>query len=414
MAEPPPSDVIWTAEGAPRSSRFDDVYFAEDGLAESRAVFLTGCGLPEAWRGRRRFTVAELGFGTGLNILALLDLWRQSRPPGGALHLFSVEAFPLRPEEAARALACFPQLADLAAPLLHRWPTLRRGWLRVDWPDLGAVLDLAVGEAAEGLRGWTGSADAWFLDGFAPSRNPEMWRPEVLDLVAARSAPGARLATFTVAGEVRRGLEARGFAVSREPGHGRKRQRLEARRHGEAPPQAPAPSIAIVGAGIAGAGLARAFRALGAEPLVFDPTPAGGASGGPAALAAPRLDVGDTPAARLFAQAHGRAASLYRDEVPQAVLSRGALHLSGDPRDEDRFARLAALPIYPEGAFEPLPAGAATARLGDPTGPRAVDGRGRHARPRDGPCGLGARGPTAHPVRSGAPRGRLAPVFRRE
>src|SRR5687768_15723112 len=121
MAPDPAPDragLTWTPEGAPRSTRFDDVYFQGDGLAESRAVFLQGCGLPEAWAGRSRFTVAELGFGTGLNILALLELWRRTRAPGGRLQVFSVEAFPLTPAEAARALAAFPALADLAAALL--------------------------------------------------------------------------------------------------------------------------------------------------------------------------------------------------------------------------------------------------------------------------------------------------------
>src|ERR1700761_6991595 len=117
-AGPDRADLDWTADGAPRSARFDDVYFStSDGLAESRAVFLQGCGLPEAWRGRQRFTVAELGFGTGLNILALLDLWRRTRTPAQRLSIFSVEAFPLTAEEAARALAAWPELADLAARL---------------------------------------------------------------------------------------------------------------------------------------------------------------------------------------------------------------------------------------------------------------------------------------------------------
>ena len=107
MAEADPSSpVTWDADGAPRSRAFGDVYFSKvDGLAESRAVFLAGCGLPDAWAGRERFTVAELGFGSGLNILALLDLWRRSRPPAGRLHIFSVEAFPMTAQDAGRALA---------------------------------------------------------------------------------------------------------------------------------------------------------------------------------------------------------------------------------------------------------------------------------------------------------------------
>src|SRR5580704_6202638 len=116
--EAPASPVIFDADGVPRSRRYGDVYFSrEGGLAESRAVFLDGCGLPGRWAGRRRFTVGELGFGTGLNILALLHLWRAHRPPGGRLSIFSVEAEPLSAQEAGRALAAWPELADLADAL---------------------------------------------------------------------------------------------------------------------------------------------------------------------------------------------------------------------------------------------------------------------------------------------------------
>ena len=361
------AELDWSPEG-PRSRRFDDIYFTADGLAESRTVFLTGCGLPEAWRGRRRFTVAELGFGAGLNVLALLDLWRRTRPDGALLHVFSVEAYPLAPEHAARALAAFPELGDLARMLLAQWPRVGRGIERIDLPQLGAVVDVAIGEAAEALEDWSGAADAWFLDGFAPAKNPEMWREEVLDLVCARSAPGARLATFTVAGAVRRGLEQRGFTVSRAPGHGRKRERLEAVRDGRA--SAPSPGkVAIVGGGVAGASLARAFRALGAETLVLDPEPGGGASGNPAALVSPRLDVGGGPAARLYAQAWARAADLYPAE---AVIARGALRLAGGPRDTARFEALARSPLFRTAALELLSSEAAAEHLEEASGGAAL------------------------------------------
>ncbi|MDB5468440.1 MAG: hypothetical protein JWQ46_3202, partial [Phenylobacterium sp.] len=183
------SPLAWSEDGQPRSRLYGDVYFsAVDGLAESRAVFLQGCGLPEAWQGRRRFVVGELGFGTGLNILALLDLWRRHRPAGGRLHIFSVEAHPISAAEAARALAHWPELADLAGLLAGRWPGRARGVHRVEIPELDAVLDVAVLEVEAALEGWSGKADAWFLDGFAPALNPAMWRDEVLALVAARSA----------------------------------------------------------------------------------------------------------------------------------------------------------------------------------------------------------------------------------
>ena len=203
MADDRSPRLVWTDDGAPRSGRFDDVYFSQaDGLAEARAVFLAGCGLPDAWAGRTRFTVAELGFGTGLNIAALLHLWRRTRPPGARLSVFSVEGFPLDRDDAARALATWPEIADAAGALLDGWPPATPGFHRLDLPAFDATLDLAVGDVAWALSQWTGRADAWFLDGFAPAANPAMWSDAVLDAIADRSAPGARAATFTVAGAV--------------------------------------------------------------------------------------------------------------------------------------------------------------------------------------------------------------------
>ncbi|HEX4195810.1 MAG TPA: tRNA (5-methylaminomethyl-2-thiouridine)(34)-methyltransferase MnmD [Caulobacteraceae bacterium] len=360
----------------PRSPRFDDVYYSSaGGLAEARAVFLEGCGLPAAWAGRSRFTVAELGFGTGLNVLALMQLWRRARPAGAALQIFSVEAFPMPASDARRALAPWPELADLAAPLLARWPRRARGFHRLDFAELGVTLDLAVMDAAEALDAWTGQADAWFLDGFSPARNPGMWSDAVLDGVARRSAPGARAATFTVAGAVRRGLEANGFQVEKKPGFAAKRERLEARLDPDepapvagAPPSAstPRPRIAIVGGGIAGASLARAFRALGAAPVVIEArAPGAGASGNLAALVMPRLDAGDGPIGALYAQALARAADLY-DRTPAAVIAGGASQIETGPKDAGRFDRIARSRLFETGAVARLTPADLSAHLGEP------------------------------------------------
>ena len=152
----------WTEADEPRSGRFGDVYFSkDDGLAETRAVFLAGCGLPDAWKARRQFTVGELGFGSGLNIAALLQLWRRHRPENSRLHVFSVEGFPLQRDEAARALSAFPDVAEASEALLSGWPSATPGFHRLDLPDFDAVLDLAVGDVEWALRSWTGRADAW-------------------------------------------------------------------------------------------------------------------------------------------------------------------------------------------------------------------------------------------------------------
>jgi len=369
MAEDRSPRLIWTDEGAPRSGRFDDVYFSQqDGLAETRAVFLTGCGLPGAWAGRDRFTVGELGFGTGLNIAALLDLWRSEGPTRARLHIFSVEGFPLQRAEAERALSAWPELGEATEALLSAWPEPTPGFHRLDLPAFNATLDLAVGEVGEALAQWSGQADAWFLDGFAPSTNPAMWSEAVMDGIAARSAPGARAATFTVAGSVRRGLAERGFSVAKRTGYGRKRERLEAWLPDAVPPALAVPSVAIVGAGIAGAALARAFGAFGVLSTVVEAQrPGAGASGFPAALVTPRLDAGDAAIAGLFAQALERARVLYA-AVPGAVVASGVLQLEQQPRDAGRFGKISGQPFWAADAMCVLDGPAASNHLGEPVG----------------------------------------------
>jgi len=358
--------LFWADDGSPRSGRFGDVYFSkDDGLAETRAVFLQGCGLPDAWTGRDRFTVAELGFGTGLNIIALIDLWRRHRPDGGRLHVFSVEGFPVTADEARRALAAWPEMSPIAEALLAAWPPSTPGFHRIDLPAFGVTLDLAVGEVEWTLSQWDGMADSWFLDGFSPALNPAMWSAQVMALVAARSAPDARLATFTVAGFVRRALTEQGFTVEKRPGHGRKRERLEARRDG-APRPLPRRRIAVVGAGIAGAAAVRALTADGHEVVLIEQDrPGAGASGFPASLVTPRLDAGDAVIAGLHAQALLRAAQLYRD-VPGAVLAQGVMQLEQAPRDAARFAKVAAQDIWTDGAMTTLDAATCAQRMGEP------------------------------------------------
>ena len=352
------ADLTWSEDGAPRSARFGDVYFSkDDGLAESRAVFLQGCGLPDGWAGRDMYTVAELGFGTGLNIIALLDLWRREGPDKGRLNVFSIEAFPLTAEEAARALAAWPEVADIAAALIAAWPAGTPGFHRIDLPAFRATIDLAVGDAAWALEAWLGQADAWFLDGFSPALNPGMWSEAVMDGIAARSAPGARVATFTVAGAVRRGLSERGFQVHKRPGHGRKRERLEARLPEAAPTVATPPSVAVIGAGIAGASVVRALKALGVPVVLIEAErPGAGGSGFPAALVTPRLDAGDAVIAGFHAQALERARALY-GATPGAVIAGGVIQLEQADRDAVRFAKVAAQPVWAEGEMTAVEGG---------------------------------------------------------
>ncbi|MBU2607527.1 MAG: FAD-dependent 5-carboxymethylaminomethyl-2-thiouridine(34) oxidoreductase MnmC [Alphaproteobacteria bacterium] len=364
-----PPEIDWREDGTPVARAHDDVYFtAGDGLAESRAVFLAGCGLPDGWQGREVFTVAETGFGTGLNFLALWQMWETHRPsPTARLHFVSFEAFPLLPEDAVRALDSWPELEELAALMIARWPGPAKGVRRMVWPDSGVSLTLHHGDIRETLPAARFQADAWFLDGFSPAKNAEMWGDWIYPEIAAQSVAGARLATFTVAGFVRRGLADAGFEVSRLPGHGRKRERLEATLATPLPPSpdphATAPAtpglrrVAIIGAGIAGAGAARALVDAGADVTVFDrdENPASGASGNPLALLMPRLDAADTVQARLLVDAYIAARNTYRG-LP-GVTETDVRQIPKDQTEAGRFTKLLADPPLPLEDLEALRGG---------------------------------------------------------
>ena len=208
--------VGWTADGVPVSALFDDPYFSKaDGLAETRHVFLAGNGLPD--RFRDGFRIAELGFGTGLNLLATLIAW-QAAGAVGRLHFTSFEAFPMPAADMARALEAFPEAWAAAGPLLDHWAAGRRQF------DLGPVaVEVIVGDARATLPNWSDKADAWFLDGFSPAKNPELWGESLLAEVARHTAPGGTFATYTAAGFVRRALQTAGFQVERRAGYGHKR-----------------------------------------------------------------------------------------------------------------------------------------------------------------------------------------------
>lgn len=338
-------------DGVPVSTRFDDVYFSRDGgLAETAHVFLDGTGLPQAWAGRRRFMIAETGFGTGLNFLATWDLWRRHRPAGGVLHYLAVEAYPIRRGTLATVLAPFRPVADLAARLIARYPRPAPGLHRMWFPEDGVCLTLAIGEAAAVLPAIEARVDAWFLDGFAPARNPTMWEPAVLDQVARMAAPGSRLATFTAAGAVRRGLAERGFTMDRRPGFGAKRECLVGVYPGSPPAVRSPARVAVVGAGIAGAALVGALGRRGVETVWLDrrPTIAAEASGNPVGVLMPRPTLDGGPVAALSAAAFRHVvAECAALGVP--VGGNGVLELAGDPEAVARQQRL-----QDSGVLEPV------------------------------------------------------------
>lgn len=343
MSETDP-ELYFAKDGTPRSGRFGDIYYSlQDGLSESRAVFLQGCRLPQDWQGRPDYTILELGFGTGLNILAVMQMWEHTRPTDGHLHIFSIEGFLMEASAARQALSAWPELAQFAEALLAQWPKARRGFHCMDFPQWGVSLTLGLMDVREALSVWHGPADSVFLDGFSPALNPDMWAEDVLTAVAKTCAPGARLATFTVAGFVRRGLQGAGFTIEKCPGFGKKRERLEAIfGQGRAALPARRPQkVAIIGAGIAGCALANQAHLLGLATDVFDGYGVGsGASGNVAALVTPRLDAGDNEISALFADAFAYACALYERLCPEAIVGKGVQQAEATPRDGSRFARI--------------------------------------------------------------------------
>jgi tRNA 5-methylaminomethyl-2-thiouridine biosynthesis bifunctional protein len=359
MARLPPLPELDWSDDAPFSREKDDVYFSGDGLSEKRQVFLAGCGLPERWTGLERFTIGELGFGTGLNFLAAMELWRKHRPsPGARLDFLSFEGALMSAENGARVHARWPEMAGLSRELVARWPVRARGVQRIAFPE-GVTLTLFVDDIAAALPQARASVDAWFLDGFAPSKNAEMWSAEVMAHVARLSAPDARAATYTVAGDVRRNLEAAGFAVEKKPGHGRKKERLEAAYKGAAAATARPKSVAVIGAGIAGACAARAFLKRGCSVAVFDKAqaPGAGASGNPLALVMPRLDAADGPQARALLAAYLYAQRFYRELGPDAAAVLDAEHRAKGEKERARFAKLLADPPLDEALLAPIDEG---------------------------------------------------------
>lgn len=206
----------------PIASAFDDPYYSfDDGLAETRYVFLDGNDLPA--RFCEGFHVAELGFGTGLNVAAVLHAWRQANMKG-PLSVTSFELFPMALQDMRRALARYTEL-QFETDLLLAGLEEGRGAFETDL----LKFTLIGGDARVTLPAWRGKADAWFLDGFAPAKNPELWEPELLHEVASHTVPGGSAATYTAAGDVRRALVDAGFVVDRRKGFGRKRHMTVAR-----------------------------------------------------------------------------------------------------------------------------------------------------------------------------------------
>jgi tRNA 5-methylaminomethyl-2-thiouridine biosynthesis bifunctional protein len=375
IATPRASEPEWLADGTPFSREFNDVYYSrDDGSAESRYVFLDHNRLAARWAALpdapgTLFVIHETGFGTGLNFLLAWQLWQSVAPASARLVFRSLEAFPLEADALARALQRWPVLEPFTRQLLGAWPALLPGLHTLEFDGGQVSLQLYIGDVREALEQCGADthpelavkADAWFLDGFAPARNPAMWDDAVMRRVAALSKPGTTLATFTVAAAVRTALAKHGFTLARVPGFGRKRDMLTGVFDGETAPGPRPPTqtpwhlaaaaprgdrrAIVIGAGIAGATCARALARRGWRVTVLeaDAAPATGASGNPQGMLFTQLPAADTPHGEFTLHSFMHALRYYAELFAgdsKGLSPCGLLQLHG-PRDAAALARLA-------------------------------------------------------------------------
>lgn len=367
-----PARLEFTADGTPFSSAYGDVYHpAQGGPAQARHVFLAGNGLPERWRGRDRFVVLETGFGLGLNFLATWQAWRDTPERSRRLHFVSFEKHPFTAADLATAHRAWPGFTQLAAELRERWPPLTPGIHRIHLDRRRVILTLVFADAATALRSVDAAVDAFYLDGFSPARNPELWSPATCRALARLAAPGATLATWSVAGHLRAALADAEFDLERRPGFAGKRQMLcghfRSRRPDRHAPPAERRAL-VIGAGIAGSTAAHALAGAGWEVTVLEAAdePAAGASGNLAGVLRPLPSADDNRLSRLT-RAGFLATRALLGELPEVRWAPcGVVHLGREPAHEAQQRRAVEALGWPPELLRYLDRDAATALLARP------------------------------------------------
>lgn len=369
------AEIQWR-DGTPCSTRFGDIYFSRcGGLEEARHVFIGHNRLVARFSGvdaGGAFTIAEAGFGCGLNFLAAWQAWEASGPADGAcLHFISAERYPLTPDDLASTLSLWPELSRHADTLLQHYPPAVPGVHRLVLDGGRVRLTLFFGDVGDAWRELEFRADAWFLDGFSPSRNPGMWDSNALGLLHDHSRPGTTLSTYTVSGEVYRLLTDSGFVVKKVPGYGRKREMLTATFAGTEPPQQRKPAagaIAIVGAGIAGSLLARNLADRGHEVTLIDGAadPGTAASGNRQGALYVKLGVEFNDQTRLALNSLLFSQRFYALSGGTCWHPTGLLQLACSEAEQDRQARFIARNQYPGTIFQPVDAAEASRLAGIP------------------------------------------------
>jgi len=338
-----PARLTFATDGTPYSADYDDVYHSSDGgLGQARHVFLGGNDIPERWRDRERFVIIETGFGLGLNFLATWQAWRNDPQRCTRLHFVSFEKHPFQCADLAILQAHWPELADYSAALQTQWPTLLPGMQRLFFDDERVILTLCFGDAIDMLPKLRGKADAFYLDGFSPNKNPQLWSPRIYANLSRLASTGTTLATWTVAVAVRKELSAAGFLLEKTPGfggkHGMTRGVFRVLRPTPALPQKR--SAIVIGAGLAGCAAAERLAARGWEIALIDRAagPAKGASGNRAGILRPLPSIDDNLLARLtragFLHARRHLQMLDAEGLPLRWNACGVLHLARETLHE--------------------------------------------------------------------------------
>ena len=351
----PHAQLDWH-DNQPYSKDYDDVYFSSDsGVDETDYVFLQHNQLKSRWKNlaQDHFTLCETGFGTGLNFLCAWKLWRETAPRHARLHFISTEKFPLSIDDLQKALSLWPNLKELSDGLIQQYPLTSKAWHRLMFDHGRVTLTLLIGDVNQSLPNLKCSVDAWFLDGFSPAKNPDMWQISLFDEMAKRSHAETTFATFTSAGDIRRGLQDAGFQVLKASGFGKKREMLFGQYQGvlcSERPTAKNKSVIVIGGGLAGAASAEAMARRGYQVTLIErhQALAQEASGNPLGVLYPRLTGGETALNTLALQGFLYTLGLLNniklnDDDYQAC---GVLQLAFNERECKRIA--AVIKEYPE------------------------------------------------------------------
>jgi len=358
------AQIDWDELGRPHSRQYDDIYFSKDqSLEETSHVFIEQNDL------RQRFSalsageclvIGETGFGTGLNFLCAWQLFERCAAPGARLHFISAEKFPLTRDDLHRALALWPDLALQGTALLAQYVAVHQGYQQFLFDDGRVSLTLMIGDAREQFEKLDGHIDAWFLDGFAPAKNPDMWTPELFAQLGRLSRPGTTLGTFTSTGWVRRALIAVGFTMKRIPGIGKKWEILRGLFNGRTEEQPQPPVVApwyqrppapqgprqalVIGAGLAGCASAASLAARGWQVSLLERhgQPASEASGNPQGVLYLKLSAHGTLLSQLIVSGFGHTRRLLqRLQRGSDWDDCGVLQLAFDAKEDQRQAQLA-------------------------------------------------------------------------